>query len=275
MSSIKCDICFRRCTINEGKIGYCNARKNIDGENISLNYGKFISASLDPIEKKPLHFYKPGSAIFSLGSFGCNMNCQFCQNYSLARANFNDYNPIELSPREAVELSKKYKDVGNIGIAFTYNEPLINFEYIIETGKILKENKLDLVIVTNGELNEKYFKMLLPYVDAFNIDLKSFNEEKYRYLGGDLNIVLNNIKLTAKSSHIEITTLVVPDISDDIEEFKREVEFLSNIDKDIPLHITRYFPSYKYNKPPTDKNLMDKFYNIATKKLNKVTLGNI
>ncbi len=275
MTNIKCDICFRSCTVAEGRTGFCNARANIDGVNTPLSYGRFLSISLDLIEKKPLFYYKPGTSVLSFGTFGCNLTCQFCQNHTLARAKANDYKSEYISPELAVRLAKKYEEMSNIGIAFTYNEPMINFEYIRDTGKLLKENGMDLVLVTNGSINEKYLKGLLPYVDAFNIDLKTFSEEKYRYLGGDLKTVQNAIRLASTSSHVEITTLIVPGISDDKQEFRAEVDFLAEIDPDIPLHITRYFPNYKYNKPPTDIGLMEEFRQIALEKLNRVILGNV
>lgn len=270
-----CDLCPRYCKLKENQVGFCNARKNIEKKIVPINYGKLLSLSLDPIEKKPLAYYKQGSLILSVGSFGCNMNCQFCQNYEIARAREFDYKTYDISSEELINLALEKKNIGNIGIAFTYNEPLVGFEYLLDTSILAKEKNLDIVVVTNGQINEKYLQKLLPYVSAWNIDLKSFSEEGYKKLGGDFKTTLKTIELASKSSHVEVTTLVVPGISDDLNLFEEEVKFLANLDKDIPLHINRYVPRYEYNEPPTDIDLLYEMKKTAEKHLNRVKIGNI
>lgn len=270
-----CDLCPRYCKLKENQVGFCNARKNIEKKILPINYGKLLSLALDPIEKKPLAYYKQGSLILSVGSFGCNMNCQFCQNYEIARAREFDYKTYDISSEELINLALEKKNIGNIGIAFTYNEPLVGYEYVLETSKLAKENDLDIVLVTNGQINEKYLKELLPYISAWNIDLKSFSEEGYKKLGGDFITTLRTIELASKSAHVEVTTLIVPGISDDLELMEEEAKFLANLDKEIPLHITRYVPRYKYNEPATDINILFKMKEIAEKYLSRVKVGNI
>ncbi len=275
MSNLICDLCPRYCKIKKNEVGFCKTRKNDGSRIISLNYGKILALGLDPIEKKPLNFFCPGSNILSVGSFGCNMACEFCQNHEISRAGLKDYPFEEVSPERLINIAKNYEKDGNIGIAFTYNEPLLNYEYILDTAKLASEEELRIVLVSNGQINDRYLQKLLPFVDAWNIDLKAFSEDKYRKMGGDLKTVLNTIRKTTEKSHVEITTLIVPGISDNLEEFVREVEFLASLDRDIPLHITRYFPRYKYTEPPTDIELMIYFEKIAEKYLNRVILGNI
>lgn len=273
---VVCDLCPHFCNLSEGKVGFCNGRKNINGEIKSLTYGKALSLSLDPIEKKPLYYFKKGKNILSFGTFGCNMDCLFCQNHILARGKAGQFRYIELSPEELLEIGEFEKKNNNIGIAFTYNEPLINYEYILKTAKLSKDRDLDIVLVSNGQINDKYLENLLPFVSAWNIDLKSFSKKTYKMLKGDLDITLNTIKKVYESgSHLEITTLVVPGISDDLDEFEKEVKFISNLDKDIPLHLSRYFPNYKYKKRATDLKVLYEMKNIGKKHLNKVILGNV
>ncbi|HZJ68902.1 MAG TPA: radical SAM protein, partial [Candidatus Eisenbacteria bacterium] len=179
-NKITCDLCPHHCKLSENQVGFCGARKAVDGRIISLNYGKLTSLAMDPIEKKPLSYYKPGSQILSVGSFGCNMHCPFCQNYSIAKGKIDDIYLRTLSPQELIDLAISKKNKGNIGIAFTYNEPLIAFEFILDTAKIAEKEDLDIVIVTNGQIEETYLKKLLPYVSAWNIDLKCFTESGYK-----------------------------------------------------------------------------------------------
>ena len=275
MNKATCDLCPRYCKLAPQQIGFCGSRMNVDGKINSLSYGKITSIALDPIEKKPLSYYKPGTRILSVGSFGCNMACAFCQNYEIARAKYDTYNLSYLSPEDLVNVAVKEKIRGNIGLAFTYNEPLIIFEYLLDSALLAKEAGLDMVLVTNGQINDKYLDQLLPYINAWNIDLKVFSKEKYRALGGDFQTTLNTIEKASKNSHVEVTTLVVPGISDDLEAFEKEVEFLASISKDIPLHLTRYFPRYKYHEEATQLDLLYRMEDLASKKLNRVILGNI
>lgn len=270
-----CELCPHRCQLSENQIGFCGARKAVNGEIISLNYGKLTSIAMDPIEKKPLSYFKSGSQILSVGSFGCNMHCPFCQNYSIAKGKINQANLQIMCPQELIDAAKGKEKKGNIGIAFTYNEPLIAFEFILDTAKLAADENLDIVIVTNGQIEEFYLKQLLPYVSAWNIDLKCFSDSGYRKLGGFLETTKRTISLTQEVSHIEVTTLVVPELSDDPIEMSKEAQFLASLNPDIPLHLSRYFPNYKYDKPATDKEVIYKLKKIAEQYLNRVEVGNM
>jgi pyruvate formate lyase activating enzyme len=270
---VHCYLCPHNCVIENRHIGKCNVRSHEDGKLYSLNYGEITSASLDPIEKKPLYYFKPGSYILSVGSYGCNFVCGFCQNHSISQQTAKS----ELvSKEELVDTILTTKD--NIGIAFTYNEPSIWYEYVYDCAKLLKETNKDssVVIVTNGYISEEPLKMLLPYVDAMNIDLKSYSNRYYKELcGGSLQPVLKTIEIATKACHVEITTLLVSEENDSLEEVEEIAKFLSSIDKDIPLHLSRYFPRYKLMNSPTDLKFMRDAEITARKYLNRVMLGNV
>lgn len=272
---IACQLCPRLCKLREGQIGFCGARQAKSGEVQPLNYGKITSLALDPIEKKPLAYYYPGSTILSVGSFGCNMACPFCQNYHIAKRKIEELTVRDVTSEQLIALAKSEKRRGNIGIAFTYNEPLIAFEFILDTAKLAKTEDLKIVLVSNGQINEPYLRQLLPYVSAWNIDLKCFSGTTYRKLGGSLGTVLRTIELAQAEAHVEITTLVVPGISDNEDEMREEAKYLSALNPDIPLHLSRYFPCYKYSEPATDKTKMKELQQIAARYLNMVRLGNM
>lgn len=270
---IHCLLCPHSCIIEEGHFGKCSVRIHENGELYTINYGEITSSSLDPIEKKPLYYFKRGSHILSVGSFGCNFTCDFCQNYSISQFKAKS----EFIPKEdLVQAVLTMED--NIGIAFTYNEPSIWYEYILDCAKLLKEtdNSKSVVIVTNGYINEEPLKEILPYTDAMNIDLKSFSNSFYKNIcGGSLKPVLKTIETAAKSCHIEITTLLVSGENDNLVEIEEIAKFLSSINKDIPLHLTRYFPRYKLENKATDIAFMKKAEETAKKYLSRVLLGNI
>ncbi|HHU53731.1 MAG TPA: AmmeMemoRadiSam system radical SAM enzyme [Clostridiaceae bacterium] len=272
---VTCQLCPHYCKLSEGQIGFCGARQADSGKIISLNYGKITSLALDPIEKKPLAYYHPGSMILSAGSFGCNMACPFCQNYSIATSKREQVRIQDITPEELIELAQVEKARGNIGIAFTYNEPLIAFDFILDTAKLAQTEDLKIIIVSNGQINQPYLEQLLPYVSAWNIDLKSFSETGYRKLGGDLKTVLKTIELTQAVAHVEVTTLVVPGISDDQEEMRAQAKYLASLNPNLPLHLSRYFPCYKYTEPATDKMIIRELKKIAEQYLNRVRLGNM
>lgn len=270
---IHCKLCPHNCVIENGHYGKCNVRTNEEGKLYTTNYGEITSAALDPIEKKPLYYFRPNTMIFSVGSFGCNFKCSFCQNYSISQFKAkSEYVP----PEGLVEAILTIKD--NIGVAYTYNDPSIWYEYVYDSAKLLKETNQNsvVVLVTNGYINEEPLRKLLPYVDAMNIDLKSFNEEYYKKLcGGRLEPVLKAIEIAAKSCHVEITTLLVSGENDNLKEVEEIAKFLSAIDKDIPLHLSRYFPRYKFENAATDMAFMYEAEAVATRYLNRVKLGNI
>lgn len=276
VNKVHCVLCPHNCVIKENDLGKCNVRKNIDGKLFTLNFGEITSISMDPIEKKPLHFYKPGTSILSVGSFGCNLKCSFCQNYAIAQIEEFSGNSNSASPEVLVDMILKRED--SIGIAFTYNEPSIWYEYIYEVSKLLKEKdkERDVVLITNGFINEEPFRKLLPYIDAMNIDLKGFNNTYYNKIcGGRLEPVLKTIEIAGKSIHIEVTTLLVTGENDNLEEVENIAKFIARVDKNIPLHLTRYFPTYKMDSPSTNLNFMYEAKTVAEKHLNRVNLGNV
>lgn len=284
-----CDICPNKCNISEGKTGRCRAR-TFDGKKIlPLNYGKITAAALDPIEKKPLRRYRPGSMIFSVGSFGCNLTCPFCQNHRIsmtdrAHAIYKELNPyqlldavssIDLSSDQSADHYSSSKKSGNIGIAFTYNEPLIGYEYVLESARLFKNAGMDVVLVSNGYICEAPLLELLPYVDAMNIDLKAFNNDFYKSIGGDLETVKNTIRLSSEKCHVEVTTLIIPGENDSPAEMKEEAKWLASISKDIPLHISRFFPAFDYAcKKATDVRSIYELTDMARSCLNYVYTGN-
>ncbi len=273
--TITCNICPRHCRIEPSKRGVCHARENRGGKNIPANYGYVTSIALDPIEKKPLYRFHPGGKVLSFGSFGCNMRCPFCQNASITAFEASRHAEI-MTPEEAAKLCIKYRARGNIGAAFTYNEPMIGYEFVRDTAKLVREKGMYNAVVTNGNFEQEILAEVLPYINAFNIDLKCFTESGYRSLGGNLETVKNFISTAAEKAHVEITTLIVPGLSDGEDDMRRETEWISSISKSIPLHITRFFPRHKMtDERPTDIALMRRLADIASEKLEFVYLGNI
>lgn len=272
-NEIKCTLCPHKCVIPEGGTGLCKARVNSGGHITGRNYGVISSIALDPIEKKPLYHFYPGGKILSVGFFGCNMKCPFCQNHEISQSVGEGRN---ITSGELLSVALGLKDRGNIGIAFTYNEPLTNFEFVCDTAKVFKENNLKTVLVTNGNFSNEAEEKILPYIDAMNIDLKAFSKEGYEKLGGDFETVKSFIQNASGKCHIELTSLMVPGINDSEKEFSEEVNWISEISPEIPLHITRYFPRYLMNTgSPTQISLLKRFGNIALEKLKYVHIGNV
>ena len=269
-----CEVCFRHCKLNEGQTGACGARVCSGGIIKAGNYGRITSIALDPIEKKPLARFFPGSKILSVGSYGCNLFCPFCQNYDISRSDGRESGE-EILPEQLAQIALKYKDRGNIGIAYTYNEPLIGFEFVRDTAKLVKSMGMKNVLVTNGMAELPVLEELLPYMDAMNIDLKGFRPEIYRYLGGDFETVKAFISRAAEACHVELTSLIVPGMNDDPEDMEREAAWIASVDPEIPLHITRYFPRYKMRKGATDISLLKDLKRVAERHLAKVLLGNV
>ena len=269
-----CEICPHHCRLNVGEIGKCRARYN-DGEKItSLNYGRITSIALDPIEKKPLYKFFPGSTIVSVGSFGCNLNCPFCQNYEISMADYK-FPTRQILPEQLVDIAVELRDRKNIGVAFTYNEPFIGYEYVRDTSNLLKATGLKSVLVTNGTVASGALKKILPLIDAMNIDLKGFSQKIYNILGGDFETVRNTIKTAAESCHVEVTTLIVPAMNDSEAEMDAEAKWLASISKDIPLHVSRFFPRYKVtDRSPTDVKTVYRLADVARRHLNFVYTGN-
>jgi len=271
-----CNICPRRCSLNEGQTGFCRARINRAGEIVCENYGRVTSLALDPIEKKPLRRFYPESKILSVGSYGCNMDCGYCQNCEIARADSGSIEWEHISPESLVPLAEAYRPQGNIGLAFTYNEPLIGYEYVLDCAKLAKPREFQIVLVTNGMILPKPWEKLLPFVDAANIDLKAFSREKYRLLGGDLDTVKAAIAQAHGKIHVELTTLIVPGFSDDEGELRAQCEWIASISNAIPLHISRFFPRHRMkNVAPTPVDTVRQMAKIAKEYLTYVYSGNI
>lgn len=271
-----CDLCFHHCSLQEGQIGFCHARKAVNGKIISLNYGLLTSIALDPIEKKPLRQFYPGSWILSVGSFGCNLRCPFCQNYSISQADIEHSYTRAVSPETLIGMALDARAQGNIGIAYTYNEPLIAFEYVLDCAKLASAKGLKNVLVTNGTLSLPYLEQLVPYIDALNIDLKGFTQAFYTKLGGNLEMVKDAIRFASQHSHVEITTLVIPGENDSDADMEAEASWLAQINPEMPLHLTRFFPRYLWSdREMTPLDTLYRLGKIARKHLKNVYLGNL
>ena len=246
---LKCLLCPHHCRLREGQEGLCRVRVNREGRLLTLNYAEVASLALDPIEKKPLYHFYPGSLIFSAGTFGCNLACAFCQNYSLAHDK-PETRVIETSI--LVEIARQVETEGSVGVAFTYNEPSIWYEYVREAAEKLKEHGLLVVLVTNGYIEAKPLQEMLPLVDAMNIDVKAFNNDFYRqHCRGTLQPVLDTVERAAAETHVEVTTLLIPGENDAPEEISSLARWLASLNKSIPLHLSRYHPAYKFNRVAT------------------------
>jgi len=271
-----CDVCPHHCKISEGQLGFCRARTNRDGKIVCENYGKLTSIALDPVEKKPLHRFFPGSFILSVGSYGCNLRCPFCQNSGISMTCGDQINTERVMPKELVNVAKSLTDKGNIGIAYTYNEPLIGYEYVMDCARLAKEEGLKNVAVTNGYICEGPLMKLLPFIDAMNIDLKAFTEEFYKKVRGNIETVKRTIALAAKKCHVEVTTLIIPGENDSEEEMEKLSSWLASINPEIPLHVTRFFPRWLMkSKKPTPVEKIYRLADVARKKLRYVYEGNI
>ncbi len=268
---VHCHLCPYECHIPPGGKGACTVRLNKDGVLYSLVYGKTTSIALDPIEKKPLYRYHPGEYILSLGTRGCNLHCDFCQNWHISQE--VDAPTEDISSEEIIERAKELR---SFGIAYTYNEPFIWYEFVLDTAKLARQNGLKNVLVTNGFVNIEPLEGVLPYIDAMNIDLKAFDEDFYvKVCKGRLKPVLDVIKISAKSCHVELTNLIIPTLNDSESQIRKMVDWIySNLGTEVPLHISRYFPCYKMTLPPTPIETLKRAERIAKEKLKYVYVGN-
>ena len=240
--SAQCELCFHHCQLAEGQTGFCRARVCRSGAVLPLNYGKLTSLALDPIEKKPLRRFRPRSLILSVGSFGCNLRCPFCQNHEISMAGDGTIQTVDVSPERLADKAAELIPRGNIGVAYTYNEPLVGYEYVRDCAAAVHDRGMVNVLVSNGTIEEQPWRALLPYLDAANIDLKGFTPEWYRRLGGDLDTVKRSIALAAEQCHVEVTTLLVPGENDSVDEIRALAQWLASVSPDIPLHLSRFFP---------------------------------
>lgn len=282
----QCDVCFRHCELRDGQTGPCGARAAEGGEVRPVYYGKVSALALDPIEKKPLAMFHPGSWILSVGMLGCNLHCPFCQNHEIAQREDGDFlvQVRDLSPAVLAEMADNCRDMGNTGVAFTYNEPLVCWEYVRDTAKLVHEKGMLNVMVTNGCADLGILEKLSPYIDAMNIDLKGFTDRYYRdVLGGDRKMVMDFIREAVKRCHVELTTLIVPGENDSEGEMRELSGWVAGLQdvyggkpaREIPLHISRFFPRYRMTgKKPTDVGKVYSLVRVAEEKLRYVYPGN-
>jgi pyruvate formate lyase activating enzyme len=274
---VQCDLCPWFCVLKPGQTGNCNVRRNENGVLVTHVFNKVAAFGIDPIEKKPLYHFIPGSQILSVGSVGCNLHCSFCQNHHISQCYVEDFgNFREITAESLTETAKGIK--GNIGIAYTYNEPFTFFEFMSETAKLARAKGLKNVVVSNGYINPEPLKKLLPFIDALNIDLKAFDDDFYRkQTKGKLAPVLETLKIISTSkAHLEITNLVIPGLNDNLSEFENMVKWIAGeLGNKIPLHLSRYFPQYKLTEAPTPSKTLEDFHRIASKYLLYVYLGNV
>jgi pyruvate formate lyase activating enzyme len=264
-NKILCTLCPRYCTIGEGQSGFCFIRQNIDGKLYSNGYGRPTGFGIDPIEKKPLSHFYPGTSILSFGTAGCNLGCRFCQNWSISKAKLDDENSYEAEPEDVIRLAKKHNTPS---IAFTYNDPTIFGEYVIDISRLAKEEGINSVMVTAGYIDKEARKDVYKYIDAANVDLKAFSEKFYHKLTfSHLNDILDTLVWLKNETEVwfEITTLLIPDENDSPEEINQMCEWiLNNLGDSVPLHFTAFHPDFKMtNKPRTPALTLNNARNIA------------
>lgn len=268
---VRCTLCPRECVIKSGKRGFCRAKENQAGELYSTIYAELSSLALDPIEKKPLYHFYPGSQILSVGTVGCNLCCKFCQNWHISqvRANTRKINPDVLI-EQALYLRAT-------GIAYTYSEPMIWYEYILETSKKAHQQGLKNVLVTNGVIQKQPLEKLIDYIDAINLDVKAFDGSFYEnFCGGDyLATVKETGRIAAENCHLEVTTLLIPGLNDQESEITDLAQWLASLNPEIPLHLTRYFPNYQLDLPPIPLDKMRSLQEVTKRYLHYVYLGNL
>lgn len=275
-NKVKCELCPHNCILSENASGNCKVRSNRNGTLISENYGRISGYHLDPVEKKPLYHFYPGKYILSVGSYGCNMHCKFCQNYEISQCGIDSNKTNILSPDSIVNDALRKQD--NIGIAYTYNEPLVFYEFMRDTSLLAKQYKMKNVMVSNGFYNQEPLNRMFSFIDAFSIDLKAFTEEFYKkYTYSGLEAVKNSlIQIRKSGKHLEITNLIVPDLNDQNQEFVEMIKWIKNeLGEETILHLSRYFPRYKLNHPPTPEKTLKEFYEIARREIKYVYIGNI
>lgn len=277
----RCDVCFRHCNLKKGDTGFCGARIGLSDSVVPSNYGRITSLALDPIEKKALHRFYPGSKILSAGSYGCNLRCPFCQNSEISwgeEARNIAVTSETITPEELVSIAERQQKNGNIGIAFTYNEPLIGYEFVRDTAKLSHGIGMKNVIVSNGTASLSVLAELVPYIDAMNIDLKCFDADVYsKVLGGSLEMTMEFIEEAVKNAHVELTCLIVPGLNDSPEKMHEMTAWIASLKdgKDIPFHVSRFFPCFHMtDRPATPVSTVYELAEVARKSLNYVYTGN-
>ncbi len=273
MSKAVCETCPRHCRLEDGEIGACRARRAEGGRVVCANYGRITSLALDPIEKKPLDFFHPGRPVLSIGSYGCNLRCPFCQNDSISQHGGDEVPAESATPEALADLAQRLaRERGNIGLAYTYNEPLVGWEFVRDCAKEVRKRGLCNVLVSNGMAEAAVVEELAPLVDAANIDLKGPSQEFYGWVGGDYLTVCRTIEiLHAAGCHLEVTTLVVPGRNDKESDIDEIASFLATVSPDIPLHLTRFYPRYRLlDVPPTPASTIGRLATVARTRLRRV-----
>ena len=266
--AVECLVCPHHCRLRPGQTGRCHARSNREGEIVSLTYGEVAAWHLDPIEKKPLYNFYPGSRIFSVAGYGCNLTCRFCQNYEISQTREGGR---EVTPSELAAMARD-----SLGLCFTYSEPTIWFEMIRDTAPLVKQNGGKVVLVSNGIIEGRFLEELIPHLDAVNIDIKGFREEFYqKYCGGKLEWVLNTVERLSGRVHVEITTLVIPEANDDPQEIRALGQWLGKLPAPVAWHLSRYFPAYRMQTGPTPVQTLHQLWQIAKEEVPYVYLGNV
>lgn len=274
-SGVRCQLCPHFCRLKNGETGLCGVRTENEGQLFTENYGICAALAMDPIEKKPLYHFFPGSEIFSVGTVGCNLECGFCQNWHLARR-AKEVDTTRMQPEQLVALLERHSHRNPVGLAYTYSEPNMWYEYVLDTAKLVREKGYKNVMVTNGFLNIEPLQELLPFIDAFNIDVKAFRDEYYReHCAGRLEPVLRYVEAAAQQAHVELTYLVVPTLNDSEDEVHRFSRWVASINPAMPVHFSRYYPQHKFTLPPTPESVMEKMRDIARAELDYVYLGNL
>ncbi len=276
-NKVQCELCPWNCILDDGQTGNCKVRINQKGMLFTEVFEKVAALGSDPIEKKPLYHFYPGKNILSFGEVGCNLHCSFCQNHRISQCEAKTFTGFHGITSEQI-INEAQKTWNNIGIAYTYNEPFTFYEFLLHTAEMAKTNGLKNVVVSNGYINKKPLIKLLPFIDAFNIDLKAFTNNFYReHTKGKLQPVLETLQTIARSeAHLEITNLVIPGLNDDKDAFLEMVKWISKeLGEKTPLHLSRYFPQFKMNVPLTPISTLIQFYNIARQHLCYVFLGNV
>ncbi len=270
-SAVLCRLCPAECRLEQDKVGICGCRYNQDGVLVTDNYGELVTVAIDPIEKKPLYHFYPSRDILSTGPNGCNLGCLHCQNWTISQKKIKT---SYVSPEALVDTARQH---GSIGVAFTYTEPMIWFEYIMDAAPLLRDADMKVVLVSNGYINPEPLRELLPHVDAANIDLKAISPEFYtRVCKGKLKPVLDNIKMIADSSvHLELTNLIIPGQNDSDKDLNGLIDFVAAVSDSIPLHFSAYHPDYKASAPSTSFDTMLHARELALPKLKYIYLGNI
>ncbi len=268
--AVQCHLCPHECLIVLGKRGICRVRENQHGTLYSLIYGRLTSEAVDPVEKKPLYHFHPGSTAYSIGTRGCNLACSFCQNWEISQGTVSTY------PTTSQKIVASTRHHQCEGIAYTYNEPSIWYEFVYDTAVLARKEGLYNVLVTNGYIQEEPLRNLLPFIDALNVDVKSFRDSFYKDLcRGKLSPVLKTVEIAKKYAWVEVTTLLIPGRNDSNEEIEALVDWVASLGVETPLHFSRYFPNYNLDLPSTPVETLEKARSIALKKLRYVYIGNV